>query len=166
MGEKRIKENVEFWDWVFRFVSKPVTHFFVKFTKITPNQITILSFILGLLAAGLILMGDYNYLVVAGVLVLIFMVLDNVDGEIARITKKTSKLGHWLDGVVGFIINEALILAMALSIGSPLSLSVGLLTMIAFPMQYLLIFFYKAEIVKENAPITIGSGSLINKIKS
>jgi hypothetical protein len=66
---------------------------------------------------------------------------------------------------VGFIINEALILAMALSIGSPLSLSVGLLTMIAFPMQYLLIFFYKAEIVKENAPITIGSGSLINKIK-
>ena len=164
MEEKRIKANIEFWDFILRPFSKPVTGFLMK-TKITPNQVTFFSFLIAIAAAIFIFLGGYDNLIVGGILIFVFMLLDNVDGEIARLKWKTSKLGHWLDGIAGFISNELLIIAIAISINTKLSLTLGILTSIAFPLQYLFIYFYKAEVINDNKPIEVKSIGKLNKLK-
>jgi len=159
------RENPEFWDLILRPFSRPITQFLVKFTKITPNQITWVSLLIGIIASYFVLLEGKENLFIGAFLVLIFIILDNVDGEVARLRKKSSNLGKWFDGITGFIVNELLIIAIALGIGTTTALTIGLFTMIAFPMQYTLIYFYKSEIVKNNLPIQITKSGAINKIK-
>jgi phosphatidylglycerophosphate synthase len=158
-------EEMEFWDKIFRPITRPVTWFLIKHTTLSANQATWISLLMSFIAAYYIYLGDYRSLVIGGIFVILFKTYDNADGEIARARGQTSKLGHWFDGITGFITTELLILAMAVGIGSPLSLSIGLLTMVAFPMQYLLVYFYKGDVIQDDSPISVGSGSgLLSKV--
>ena len=70
-------------------------------TPLTPNHITLLTLALGLGAAWLFATGDpvaANW--GAGVFVLARF-LDHFDGELARLTGQTSRLGYYLDYVSG-----------------------------------------------------------------
>lgn len=76
-----------------------------KKLKITPNALTIISIILGMLAGHL-----YYYKSIwinaAGILIYIFAdVLDSADGQLARITNNTSKTGRIFDGVATNLIS-------------------------------------------------------------
>jgi phosphatidylglycerophosphate synthase len=62
-----------------------------------PNTITGVSFVLGLLAAGAYAGGAVGWLVLGSVLLLLSLVVDCVDGEVARYTRTFSPLGGWLD---------------------------------------------------------------------
>lgn len=65
-------------------------------TPITPNFLTITSF-LTLMAATLFV--AYQKLVIGGFLIFLGGFLDGLDGELARITNKVSKMGAFLDPV-------------------------------------------------------------------
>lgn len=79
---------------------------------LTPNQITLLWIVVGLI--GVVALGFSDYWVrVAGVVLLQFSyLLDFVDGEVARLQQRSSKLGSFLDLVGHGLIKTGLFLAL------------------------------------------------------
>jgi len=65
----------------------------------TPNQVTTVSMLLGVLAAAAFATGERWGLVAGAVLLQISFTTDCVDGQLARYTRQFSKLGAWLDSV-------------------------------------------------------------------
>ncbi len=82
--------------FVVRRLSKPLTRLALRLGW-TPNAITLLSFAIGLAAAASFAQGDRAMLVLGAVLLQVSLVVDCVDGEVARATRRFSALGAWLD---------------------------------------------------------------------
>jgi CDP-alcohol phosphatidyltransferase/Family of unknown function (DUF5941) len=66
---------------------------------LTPNQVTLISVAVGVLAAAAFATGERAGLVVGAVLLQAAFTLDCVDGQLARYTRQFSKLGAWLDSI-------------------------------------------------------------------
>lgn len=64
---------------------------------LTPNQITLISIFLGLLAAGAFATGTRVGAITGGVLIYFAFVFDCVDGQVARYARQFGVLGAWLD---------------------------------------------------------------------
>jgi phosphatidylglycerophosphate synthase len=62
-----------------------------------PDAVTAVSCLLGLLAAGAYAGGSLSWRVAGSVLLLVSLVVDCVDGEVARYTRTFTPLGGWLD---------------------------------------------------------------------
>ena len=92
------KNNIFNWEsiYVTRKISIWITYF-LRNTKVTPNQITALWFFLGILGACLLIYNDYTISLLALVLLYFSWILDNVDGELARYKKQFSIEGNFLD---------------------------------------------------------------------
>ncbi len=88
---------------VSRFINRPVsariTKYFLKI-DITPNQISVLSFILSLLSAAFFSLGNYIALAIGAILTQLSSIVDGCDGEIARLKFKESDYGRWFDAVL------------------------------------------------------------------
>jgi len=98
------KESVEdaFCRLFFRNISIRITKYFVR-TRITPNQITVISFLFGVLAALCFAMGEYAYLIVGAIFFLLSFIFDLVDGEVARVKSLQSLRGAWLDPLLDIV---------------------------------------------------------------
>ncbi len=68
--------------------------------EITPNQISLISFVCSLLAAGLFALGGYFTLLLGGVLAQFASIIDGCDGEVARLKYQSSDVGGWFDAVL------------------------------------------------------------------
>jgi len=66
-------------------------------TRATPNQLTAARIATGLGAAALLAVGAAPWVHWAGALFALSMLLDRADGDLARITGRTSPAGHTLD---------------------------------------------------------------------
>ncbi len=95
-----------------RRVSKLLTWAAVKIGA-TPNQVTIASFAIGLYAAFLFSQGDTWSLIGGAILLQVSIIVDCVDGEIARYTRKFSELGAWLDAITDRVKEYAVFLGLA-----------------------------------------------------
>ena len=73
-------------------------------TPITPNQITFLSLVLGLLSAGFYVSGKPDALVWGAVFLYGKVILDNVDGNLARARGTSSRFGRFLDSLADFLV--------------------------------------------------------------
>ncbi len=80
---------------------------------ITPNQATILSFLVGVLSALL----NFVSVPLAGVMYQISSILDGIDGEIARASMRTSKFGGWLDSILDRYVDFMFLLCLAIVSG-------------------------------------------------
>jgi hypothetical protein len=98
--------------FVLRRFSKLLTALAIKFGA-TPNQVTSLSFAVGLYAAYLFSLGDPVSLVLGAVLLQVSIIIDCVDGELARYTRKFSELGAWLDAITDRVKEYAVFLGLA-----------------------------------------------------
>ena len=100
------------WDQrLARVLVRPLRH-----SGVTPNAITTLSLVLGLLGAGFYAL-DGSAAHAGGVLFMLACLCDHADGELARMTDRTSAFGHYYD-----LIADALVLtALFLGIGAGLS---------------------------------------------
>jgi phosphatidylglycerophosphate synthase len=97
------KKDINFWtEWVCRPPAAAVV-WLLRDTRITPNQVTFLATALALVSCALfiVLPGWWGAVVAALVFELSF-VLDCVDGQLARIRKTASVIGHHLD----FLMDE------------------------------------------------------------
>ena len=65
----------------------------------TPNQITTVSVLIGVLAAAAFATGERWGLIAGAVLLQVAFATDCVDGQLARYTRTFSRLGAWLDSV-------------------------------------------------------------------
>jgi phosphatidylglycerophosphate synthase len=76
-----------------------------KKLKITPNTLTVISIILGVLAGHLYYYSSL-WINITGILIYLFAdILDSADGQLARITNNTSKTGRIFDGVATNLIS-------------------------------------------------------------
>ena len=82
--------------FIVRKLSKPITRLALR-RGWTPNAVTLASFAIGIAAAVFFAFGERWALVVGALLLQLSLVVDCVDGEVARATRKFSALGAWLD---------------------------------------------------------------------
>ena len=90
------------------------------FMNISPNRITAMSVVLSFLAAlVIVLASEYEHalLILASCLVVISSALDAVDGKVARLTGKESRLGDFVDHVSDRYNDMVLIVALAFTSG-------------------------------------------------
>ena len=98
--------------FVLRRFSKILTWVAVKIGA-TPNQVTLLSFAIGLYAAYLFAQADTWSLIAGALLLQLSIIVDCVDGELARYTRKFSELGAWLDAITDRVKEYAVFLGLA-----------------------------------------------------
>jgi phosphatidylglycerophosphate synthase len=93
-------------NWWTEYVCRPPAAVFVwmlKSTPITPNQVTFLATIVALGSAAMfILLPGWPGALAAALVFHLSFVLDCVDGQLARLKKIASKIGHHLD----FLMDE------------------------------------------------------------
>lgn len=85
---------------VDRYINRPLATLLVRIllnTRITPNQITVIGFIVGIAAAFLYLGASHRYYFAAGILLQVSSVLDGADGMLARLRQSSSEYGAYLD---------------------------------------------------------------------
>lgn len=82
--------------FVVRKASKPLTRLALRL-GLSPNTITVLSFLIGLGAAALFATGQWGWIVLGAIALQVSLIVDCVDGEVARATRRFSALGAWLD---------------------------------------------------------------------
>jgi phosphatidylglycerophosphate synthase len=75
--------------------------------SITPNQVTIANTMVGLLSAWLFASPSYWLRLIGSLLFLFCIMVDGVDGELARLTMTESKFGGTLDVVTDNIVHVA-----------------------------------------------------------
>ncbi len=101
---------------VDRFVNRTVSASFTRWlakTPVTPNQISLLSLVIGL-AGAWILSGEGLPAALAGLtLFQLCVVLDHVDGELARLKFLFTPLGKWLDNFGDHTVSLAVIACLA-----------------------------------------------------
>jgi len=82
-----------------RPLSARISRYLVQF-DVTPNQISLFSFLCSLTAAGLFALGGYFFLLAGGILAQFASIVDGCDGEVARLKYQSSDLGGWFDAVL------------------------------------------------------------------
>ncbi len=89
---------------VARHLNRPVSRWLSRHlvrTPVTPNQISLASWLLSCIAAGLMALGGgYPALAAGGMLAQLASVLDGCDGEVARLNHSQSEYGGWFDAVL------------------------------------------------------------------
>ncbi len=82
--------------FVVRKLSKPLSALAIKL-RLSPNLVTVISFIVGLAAALSFAQGARWALILGAFFIQLSLILDCVDGEVARATHRFSVIGAWLD---------------------------------------------------------------------
>ena len=118
MGKLRLKmanrANDGFYSVFFlRKFSKLLTWLAVR-VNATPNQVTLISFAIGLYSAFCFTKGTFSQTLLGAVLLQLSIIVDCVDGELARYTRKFSKLGAWLDAVTDRVKEYMVFLGLAI----------------------------------------------------
>jgi phosphatidylglycerophosphate synthase len=132
--------------WYARIVCRKFSPFFTWVfyrTPITPNQITFLMILTGI-AGGIFLAipGYYNGLI--GILFLqLFLVLDCVDGEIARSKQIFSTKGKFLDLIANDIVLVSIFTGLIFKFQNYMAAIAGFLAIIFFLMSKLFPFYAK-----------------------
>ena len=115
---------------------------------VTPNHLTTLRLGAGLAAAAAFIPGTYGWSNLAALLLVLSNFLDHTDGELARMSGKTSRIGHLYDLASDALVTILLFVAIGIGVAKPgveLGLPPALLGAIA-GTAIALIFFLRMRI--------------------
>jgi len=102
------------WDARFaRWLIAPLEHTWVR-----PNHLTTVRLGVGLAAAACFLPGTYMWSNLAAFLLVLSNFLDHTDGELARLTGKTSRFGHLYDLASDAVVTILLFVAIGIGLGT------------------------------------------------
>ncbi|HDD44332.1 MAG TPA: CDP-alcohol phosphatidyltransferase family protein [Candidatus Desulfofervidus auxilii] len=93
--------------------AKRISLFIINYTDIKPNTITLLSFLLAIVAAIFFLKGSHPYLIIAAILFELNYLFDCVDGSVARVKNLESPFGAYID----WMCDRVRILILTLTLG-------------------------------------------------
>jgi phosphatidylglycerophosphate synthase len=137
--------------WDARLARKLVTP--LKESRVTPNHLTTLRLGVGLAAAAFFLPGTYGWSNIGALLLILSNFLDHTDGELARISGKTSRMGHLYDLASDALITVLLFIAIGVGVGASGWAKTGLMPDVAPPIlgalagcAIALIFFLRMRI--------------------
>lgn len=86
-------------------------------TRVTPNHLTTLRLLIGLAGAFYLSRGDFLHVNIGAFLIVLSNFVDHTDGELARISGKTSRIGHFYDLAADAIVTILLFLGMGWGLG-------------------------------------------------
>ena len=99
--------------YIYRPLSRPLTRLLLH-TPITPNQVSYIVGLIGLLGCFLTALPGQTNLIWGAALVFISGIIDGCDGEIARIKLTSSTFGAWLDTIVDELTTMSYFIAIGL----------------------------------------------------
>jgi phosphatidylglycerophosphate synthase len=102
--------------WDARLARRLVTP--LKDSRATPNHLTTVRLAFGLAAAAAFLPGTYGWTNIGALLLILSNFLDHTDGELARISGKTSRIGHIYDLASDALVTILLFLAIGVGVGA------------------------------------------------
>ena len=87
-------------------------------SRVTTNHLTTVRLAVGLAGAAAFAQGTYRWSNIAALLVIISNFLDHTDGELARLSGRTSRVGHIYDLASDAAVTILLFFAMGIGIGT------------------------------------------------
>ncbi|MEE9140611.1 MAG: CDP-alcohol phosphatidyltransferase family protein [Alphaproteobacteria bacterium] len=129
---------------VARYLNRPVSRWLTRYlvrTAVTPNQISIASWLLACVAAALFVTGGYPALAAGGVVAQLASIVDGCDGEVARLRREQSDFGGWFDAILDRYADAFLLFGLTwhefAATGTQMSLVIGVAAIIgAFVHSY------------------------------
>lgn len=123
------RTNEEHWAGraYMRDLSPYVTWVFVR-AGVTPNSVTALMVVCGVLAGVVLAFGGLWSAIVAALLIQIYLLLDCSDGEVARFTGRTSVAGVYLDRIGHYLSELALLIGLGMRAEGHWTVAGGYLT--------------------------------------
>jgi len=109
--------------WDARLARRLITP--LKDSWVTPNHLTTVRLCVGLAAAATFLPGTYGWSNAAALLLIVSNFLDHTDGELARISGKTSRIGHLYDLASDAAVTILLFVAMGAGVAVKRGLLLG-----------------------------------------
>jgi phosphatidylglycerophosphate synthase len=106
----------EFEGFVDRFFNRKVSRWFTRIflaAGLSPNAITILATLVGLVAAAGFGVGTYSAGIIAALLFQLAAIIDCCDGEVARLTFTESPFGAWLDIAMDNVVHMVIFVGIA-----------------------------------------------------
>jgi len=133
--------------FIARYFDRPISRFISKRlarSAMTPNQITFIGVTIGLIGAVLFSRPDYGMQLSGAFLFLTCVIIDGVDGEVARLKLMETSFGHYLDIITDNLVHIAVFagIAVGLSIerGNPFYLRVFWILMGGFGLCGLAVY--------------------------
>src|SRR6201996_7930842 len=121
----------------------------LKDSRATPNHLTTVRLAFGLAAAAAFLPGTYGWTNIGALLMVLSNFLGHTDGELARISGKTSRIGHLYDlasdAVVTILLFVAIGVGVSVKVDSLLQLPPAALGLLA-GAAVALIFYLRMRI--------------------
>jgi archaetidylinositol phosphate synthase len=102
--------------WDARLARRLVTP--LKNSRATPNHLTTVRLAFGVAAAAAFLPGTYGWINLGALLLILSNFLDHTDGELARISGKTSRIGHIYDLASDAVVTILLFLAIGVGVSA------------------------------------------------
>lgn len=96
---------------ISRFISERLAH-----TAVTPNQITFAGVTIGMAGALLLSWSGYWPHLIGALLFLLCIIVDGVDGEVARLKLQETPFGHRLDVITDNLVHLAIFAGIALGL--------------------------------------------------
>lgn len=133
-----------------RRISIPISRV-LSHTSVTPNQTTIVTLIMALVAMYWVAKGTDLFMLYGAMMLQFASIIDGVDGELARLKFTSSKLGQWLDTIIDDFSNWGFMAAVTYTVWQGLTgpewlLGFGLVTVVSYglviPIQYRYILKY------------------------
>jgi phosphatidylglycerophosphate synthase len=112
-------------EWVFRPLAHPLVLLLARL-RVPPPVVVVGAGVAGLAAAAELGRGS---LLAAALLIQLKTLLDNADGQLARLTGRTSAFGRYLDSEVDLLVNAALFAALGRTSGEPVLAFLGFLAL-------------------------------------
>ena len=152
---KSLKESTDPFTNKIKFIdiylNRPVASLIVRAvykTPVTPNQLTYISFFLGILGAFFFTRGEYLYFILGGAAAQLCSIVDGADGMLARAKNMCSDYGSHLDLFLDRIIDFSLLVGISLGAGhhfeSPRLLFLGVLGSGLYLLQTNLFYITKS----------------------
>ncbi|MDA3861180.1 MAG: CDP-alcohol phosphatidyltransferase family protein [Melioribacteraceae bacterium] len=114
----KLVEVEELLDLIFY---RPLAFLFVKAvykTNLTPNQITSIALIVGMIGGGFYFFNTHYAISIGAVLLITYDVLDCSDGMIARLKKNGTFFGRILDGIADYFVTVTVYLGIGFGFAS------------------------------------------------
>jgi phosphatidylglycerophosphate synthase len=104
---------------VNRYINRPLASLLVRSlirSRITPNQVSFFSFLLGLTAAAFFSAGKRTAFVLGGIFIQLCSVVDCADGMLARSRGQSSEYGKYLDIFLDRLVEFFLLTAISIGV--------------------------------------------------
>lgn len=138
--KQSLKHNI-FDETLTLYILRPIAFIFVKLlypTSVTPNQVSLMSIIVGMMSGYFFSRGDVTSYFIAGGLYFFCLVLDCVDGMIARLKKNGTPVGRIIDGFADYIVG------ISVYIGLGIGFSKGMVSTEFWPYSPLILLILAA----------------------